>query len=86
MTPSTDGKKNVLKKIDEYVALEAKRKETVGTIEKLIKFTKSKKNCFLCKQTADSSVLQKMDSNFPVENQRHKYDGMLRSARVDLEN
>ena len=36
----TDGKKNVLKKIDEYVQLEAKRKETVGTIEKLIKFTK----------------------------------------------
>ena len=36
--------------VDKLVQLEAKKKETLGTVEKLISFSKEKSACFLCKQ------------------------------------
>jgi len=65
---------HVLKKIDALVDLEAKKNETVGTISRLLKFSKEKSACFLCKQNADVATLKLMEKNFPTETQRVKID------------
>lgn len=39
-----------IKKVEEYVKLEASSKETLSTMAKLVKYTAKNSSCFLCKQ------------------------------------
>jgi len=41
---------DILAQIEKYVKLESNKKATISTIGKLIKFTKEKNACYLCKQ------------------------------------
>ena len=56
-----------MRKVDELIKVEAKKRETVGTIVKLLDFSKSKSACYLCKKALDSSETESMTKNFPVE-------------------
>lgn len=50
--------------IDKYVKLESNKKATISTIGKLIKFTKEKDACYLCKQQVSKDCVKSIEKNF----------------------
>ena len=62
----------IQKCIDKYVKLESTKKATIQTIQKLIKLTREKKACFLCKQAAAEECLEQMDKNFNPDVKQHE--------------
>ena len=53
-----------MNQIDKFVKLESNKKATISTIGKLIKFTKEKDACYLCKQMADKDCIRGIEKNF----------------------
>ena len=41
--------KTAMKKVEDLIKIEAKKRETVGTIGKLLKMSKDQEKCYLCK-------------------------------------
>jgi hypothetical protein len=75
-----------MQKVEALVKLEAKKSETCGTIQKLLKFSNDSSNCFLCKQAADKNTLKQMSKNFPTESQQVKIDEKIKAAKAEIEN
>lgn len=74
-----------MQKVEALVKLEAKKSETCGTIQKLLKFSNENSNCFLCKQAADKNTLKQMSKNFPTESQQVKIDDKIKTAKAEIE-
>ena len=74
-----------MQKIESLVQLEAKKSETCGTIQRLLKLSNEGSNCFLCKQSADKQTLKQMSDRFPTEKQQVKIDEKIKTAKNDIQ-
>ena len=61
-------------KIESLVKFESKKRETVGTLNKMLTFSKEKKQCYLCKSALDSQKRSSIQANFQVDNQNSRYE------------
>ena len=64
-----------MKQVEEILKIESNQKSTLKTMERLIKMSKNKHACFLCKQSANDATLQSMEKNFDVSGERAGLDG-----------
>ena len=46
-----------MKQVEEILKIESNQKSTLKTMERLIKMSKNKHACFLCKQSANDATL-----------------------------
>ena len=46
-----------MKKVEEIIKEESQKRSTINTMEKLINYSKDKKNCYMCKQDLDEDKI-----------------------------
>lgn len=73
----------IMKSIEKYVRLESNKKATVSTVQKLIKLTKEKKACFLCKQATDEECIEGISQNFKPD--VANFDDKIADARAQVQ-
>ena len=73
-----------MKKIEEVSKLESNQQSTVGLMGKLLSKTKSKKECFLCKQGVNGTQIDTMSKNFPIAESKEKYEQQIVQMRQHL--
>lgn len=79
---SRSKQKSINEKLDIYVKLEANKKASISTVQKLIKLTKEKRQCFLCKSEVDQTQMTKIEQTFKPD--LSQYDQKIAAAKQEL--
>ena len=70
--------------IEQLVKLESKKRETVGSISRMINLSKEKSRCFLCKSGMDQESKSKMDQNFPINQSSGQIDDKITQEKRQI--
>ena len=73
-----------MKKVEEIIKDESTKRSTIGTMAKLINYSKQNKNCYMCKQDLDDDKMAILDEKFPVDSQKEKFDDKIRTQKDGL--
>lgn len=74
-----------MRKMEEILKIESNQKSTLKTMERLLKNTEKKLECFLCKQGVNNTQIGTMKTNFNIDHERKSVEARQGKLINDFE-